>query len=88
MPVNVQSPPGMRPAPTRSRILSKFGKAKAMNPFAEEEKRAIQNMTEGTSVCVTTPHSFERPKFLLCLIITYFNIIYVIFGFVFFFVFF
>jgi hypothetical protein len=42
--------PGMRPAPTRSRILSKFGKAKAMNPFAEEEKRAVQNMTEGTAV--------------------------------------
>jgi len=45
-----QPAPGMRPAPTRSRILSKFGKAKALNPFAEEEKRAVQNMTEGTSV--------------------------------------
>jgi hypothetical protein len=43
----------------RSRLLQKFGKAKAVNPFAEEEKRATQNMAEGISQILDMHNSGE-----------------------------
>jgi len=54
-----QPPPGIRKAPTRSRLLAKYGKARALNPFAEEEKRAIINMAEGTSVLLGMHNTAE-----------------------------
>ncbi len=41
--------PVMRPAPTRSKLLAKFGAFKAENPFALEERRAVEFFAEGTS---------------------------------------
>jgi len=54
-----QPPLGMRPPPTRSRILAKFGKTKTLNPFAEEEKQAILNMSEGTQVLLNMHNAAE-----------------------------
>jgi hypothetical protein len=53
----------------RSRLLQKFGKAKAVNPFAEEEQRAIQNMAEGINVILDMHNSGELASLcgVLCL---------------------
>jgi hypothetical protein len=50
---------GLRPAPTRSRLLAKFGANKAVNPFAEEERRAVQLMAAGISDILSMHNTAE-----------------------------
>jgi len=51
--------PGIRKAPTRSRLLAKFGKGKALNPFAEEERRCVENMAEGVATILGMHNTAE-----------------------------
>lgn len=54
---------------TRSRLLAKFGKAKAQNPFAEEERRAMLNMAAGMEVILDMHNPGELSSLcgVLCL---------------------